>query len=228
MRRESELYAPLKRYLEGQGYEVKGEVGAADIVARRGDEEPVIVELKLRITLSLYHQAAARMTLSDLVYIAVPRPGGASARRVMKDNKALCRRIGLGFITVREDGLVEVHCDPGGAAPRRNGKKRDRLLREFERLRGDPNDGGATRYGIVTGYRQDALACATYLASVGAEKGSIVAKATGVAKATEIMRRNAYGWFEKVETGVYALTETGRKGLADWGHSLETPERETG
>ncbi|WP_425100296.1 DUF2161 domain-containing phosphodiesterase [Tropicibacter sp. S64] len=221
MQRESDLYAPLKGYLEAQGYEVKGEVGAADIVARRGDEEPVIVELKLRITLSLYHQAAARMTLSDLVYIAVPRPVGTSARRALKDNKALCRRIGLGFITVREDGFVEVQCDPGGAAPRRNTKKRERLLRAFERLRGDPNDGGATRYGIVTGYRQDALACAAYLAHAGAEKGSIVAKATGVAKATQIMRSNVYGWFGKVETGVYDLTDEGRKGLADWAHSLE-------
>ena len=83
MERESDLYAPVKALLETQGYTVKGEVGAADLVALRGDEPPVIVELKLRITLSLYHQACARLSVSDHVYIAVPRPTGRSARRAV-------------------------------------------------------------------------------------------------------------------------------------------------
>ena len=30
---ETELYAPVKTFLEGQGYVVKSEVGAADVVA---------------------------------------------------------------------------------------------------------------------------------------------------------------------------------------------------
>ncbi|MCB1343705.1 MAG: hypothetical protein KDK24_22065, partial [Pseudooceanicola sp.] len=57
---ERALYAPVKALLERQGYTVKGEVGAADVVARRGDEPVVIVELKLRFSLSLFHQAVAR------------------------------------------------------------------------------------------------------------------------------------------------------------------------
>lgn len=221
MRRESELYAPLKAFLEAQGYEVKGEVGAADMVARRGDEPPVLIELKLRISLALYHQAITRLTLSDQVYIAVPRPAGKSAKRALKDNRAMCRRLGLGFLTVRPDGKVEALCDPGPYAPRKNTQKQARLLREFDRLRGDPNAGGATRHGIVTGYRQDALACAAYLAESGAEKGALVARATGVKAATRIMRDNHYGWFRKVETGVYELTPDGQKGLQDWAYSTE-------
>ena len=217
MRRESDLYGPVKAYLQAKGYAVKGEVGAADMVALRGDEPPVIVELKLKISLALYHQACARLVLTDAVYIAVPRPAGRTARRALKDNLALCRRLGLGFITVRADGVVEVQCDPGPYAPRRNAKRQAALLRDFRRLRGDPNDGGATRHGLVTGYRQDALACAAYLAETGAEKGALVAKATGVAEATRIMRDNHYGWFAKVETGVYDLTDAGRQGLKDWG-----------
>ena len=35
--RESDLYEPIKAYLEGQGYTVKGEVGEADLLACRGD-----------------------------------------------------------------------------------------------------------------------------------------------------------------------------------------------
>ncbi|WP_188791315.1 DUF2161 domain-containing phosphodiesterase [Salipiger pallidus] len=216
MKRESELYAPVKALLVAQGYEVKGEVGAADLVAVRGTEDPVIVELKLKIALSLFHQAVARLSVTDAVYIAVPRPSGRTARRALRDTLALCRRLGLGFITVKE-GRAEVHCDPGPYAPRRNKVKRAKLLREFQRLRGDPNDGGATRHGIVTGYRQDALRCAVHLAEHGASRGRDVAASTGVTVATRLMADNHYGWFERVRTGVYDITQAGREGLVHWG-----------
>ncbi len=219
MEKETELYQPVKAFLEAQGYTVKGEVGRADLVARRGNEPFVIVELKLRINLTLIHQAIDRLSLSDLVYISIPRPKGRTARRTMLENTRLCRRLGLGFMTVRHDGLVEVACDPGPYEPRKNKKAQARLLREFERLRGDPNSGGATRHGIVTGYRQDALACARYLAESGPTKGALVAKAVEVRHATTIMRTNHYGWFEKVDTGIYGLSDAGRQGLIDWADS---------
>ena len=43
---EADLYGPIKRFLEAQGYEVKGEIGPCDVMAVRGDEGPVVVELK--------------------------------------------------------------------------------------------------------------------------------------------------------------------------------------
>jgi hypothetical protein len=221
MTRERDLYAPVKALLERQGYVVKGEVGAADVVAVRGDAPPVVVELKLRFSLSLYHQAVARLAVTDEVYLAVPKPGGRTARRALKDNLALCRRLGLGLITIRADGRAEVQCDPGPYAPRRSKRRRDRLLREFERLAGDPNAGGATRHGIVTAYRQDALRCAAHLADAGPARGAQVAAATGVAQATRLMRDNHYGWFERVERGLYALTQAGADGLKHWAYSWE-------
>ena len=90
MQREQDLYAPVKALLERQGYTVRGEVGAADVMAMRGAEDPpVIVELKLRFSLSLFHQAVTRLKVTDLVYLAVPRPTGRSARRSLRDNLAL-------------------------------------------------------------------------------------------------------------------------------------------
>lgn len=225
MEREDQLYPPVKALLEAQGYEVKGEVGAVDVMARRGDEAPVIVELKLRFSLSLFHQAITRLSVTDLVYIAVPRPTGRQARRMLKDNLAMCRRLGLGLITVLADGRAEVHCDPGPYAPRKSKKRQARLLREFQRLQGDPNSGGATRHGIVTAYRQDALRCAAHLVQHGPSKGSVVAKAAEVPKATQIMAKNHYGWFERVETGIYQITEAGRAGLVHWGDSWEPPDQ---
>lgn len=212
--RETELYGPVKAYLEQQGYEVKAEVGPADVVARRGAEPPVVVELKTGFSLALFHQAIARQAISDTVYVAVPKP----KTRAGRDNVGLARRLGLGVIFVRpRDGLVEVVCDPGPFRPRRSPRKAERLLRAFERLRGDPNDGGATRHGLVTGYRQDALACARFLAVHGPSKASKVAEWSEVPPARQIMADNHYGWFERVSRGVYGLTEAGRTGLADWG-----------
>ncbi|WP_170440568.1 DUF2161 domain-containing phosphodiesterase [Ruegeria arenilitoris] len=221
MNREQDLYPPIKALLQRQGYSVKGEVGAADIVAVKPGCDPVIVELKLRFSLALFHQAVTRLKVSDQVYVAVCKPTGRSARRALRDNLSLCRRLGLGLITVRADGRVEVHCDPGPYAPRKNKAKAARLLREFERLEGDPNSGGATRHGIVTAYRQDALKCAAHLAEHGATKGAEVASATGVAAATRLMRENHYGWFEKVAKGVYELSPSGAEGLKHWAYSWE-------
>ena len=226
MQREQDLYAPVKAMLERQGYVVRGEVGAADVMAVRGDEPPVIVELKLRFSLSLYHQAVARLKVTDLVYLAVPKPTGRTARRALKDNVALCRRLGLGLITVRADQTVEVQCDPGPYAPRKSKKAQARLLREFDRLEGDPNAGGATRHGIVTGYRQDALKCAAHLAQSGPCRGADVARATGVAGATRLMRDNHYGWFDKVSKGIYALSDDGRAGLVHWAYSWDEGDQD--
>ena len=211
---ERALYAPVKAFFEGQGYTVKGEVGAVDVMAVRGDEPPVLVELKLAFSLRLFQQGAARLALTSSVYLAVARPGV----RTLRDNLALARAAGLGVLTVRpQDGLVEVHCDPGGGGRRRSPAKAARLRTAFGRLRGDPNEGGATRHGLVTGYRQDALACARFLAVHGPSRGARVAGWTEVRTATTLMRDNHYGWFRKVATGIYDLTDAGRRGLADWG-----------
>ncbi len=219
--RETDLYAPLKTYLEGQGYVVKSEIGAADIVACRGDEDPVIVELKVSFSLTLFHQAVARQTVTDLVYAAVERGSGQRFEKALKDNTKLARRLGLGLITVRlRDDFVEVHCDPGPYRPRQSKPRRARLLREFARRVGDPNQGGATRVGLVTAYRQDALRCVAHLAASGPLKGAAVAQATGVEKATRLMADDHYGWFERIETGVYAVTPKGREALEAYAHAM--------
>jgi hypothetical protein len=208
--KETDLYAPVKALLEGQGYEVKSEVGAADVMAVRGDEPPVIVELKTGFSLSLFHQAVERLAVTDHVYIAVPRGRGRRFLSSLRGNMKLCRRLGLGLVTVRlEDGFCEIHLDPGPYAPRKSKTKTERLLREFAHRVGDPNEGGSTRRTIVTAYRQDAVCVAGWLAGNGPAKASDVAKATGVGRARNIMADDHYGWFERVERGVYRLSPKG-------------------
>lgn len=204
--RETALYEPIKRFLESQGYEVKAEVGAADVVAVRGEDPPIIVELKTGFALSLVHQAIDRLAITDSVYIAVPVGKGRGFSKAVKRNQKLCRRLGIGLITVRlKDQLVVVHADPAPYKPRKSKRKQTQLLGEFARRKGDPNVGGATRKGLVTAYRQDALRCANYLSENGATKAALVAEGTGVETARRIMSDNHYGWFCRVSTGIYDL-----------------------
>ena len=205
--RETTLYEPIKRFLEKQGYEVKAEVGSADVVAIRGDEAPVVVELKTSFSLSLFHQATERQTMTDVVYIAVPANKGRGFSRALRRNLTLCRRLGLGLLTIRlRDQFVVVHADPAPYRPRQSPRKKARLLAEFSKRVGDPNVGGATRQGLVTAYRQDALRCLKFLSENGATKAALVANGSGVDNARRIMSDNHYGWFERVRPGVYGLT----------------------
>ncbi len=220
MNRESDLYPPLKAWLEGQGYEVKAEVGDCDVLARRGDEPPVVVELKLTFSLALVMQGVARQALFEHVYLAVPVSKQRGWKLRYRDIVRLCRRLGLGLVAVGADGTVEAHLDPGPYAPRRNTKKAGRLLREFDRRVGDPNVGGVTGVKRMTAYRQDALRCAEFLRREGVSKASFVAKGTGVARAADLMRADHYGWFGRVERGVYELTPKGVEGLQEFAEEL--------
>ena len=217
--RETELYPPVKAFLEAQGYTVKGEVEGCDLVAIRGEEPPVIVELKAGFSLPLVFQGIARQSLTDNVYLAVPPLPGRSVRR--KDALALCRRLGLGLLAVRlaPAPFVEALLDPAEYRPRRRRHELARLLREFQRRVGDPNEGGSSRRKIMTAYRQDALRCASYLGLNGPTKAALVARATGVAKAGDMMRADHYGWFERpagTPRGIYGVTPKGLKALEEY------------
>lgn len=212
--RETELYEPVKAFLEGQGYEVKAEIEGCDLVARRGAEPPVIVELKTRLSLDLLMQGVDRLALSDAVYIAVPMSAGLRRGARLRLATRLCRRLGLGLLTVRM-GSVIAHADPGPYQPRKAARRQHALLAEFDRRCGDPNTGGQTRRKIVTAYRQDALRIALMAAEAGAVRPA-EARAAGIAKAGSILQKDHYGWFERAERGVYRLTEAGEAALETW------------
>jgi hypothetical protein len=206
---EVELYGPVKRFLEAQGYVVKGEIGACDIVAVRGDEGPVIVELKERLTLALILQAVDRLTISDAVYVAF---------RIGKGHSASWRSRTL---TVSAQGSVVPVMDPAPYRPRSNVPRRQRLLREFAERVGDPEAGGSASRQRLTAYRQDALRCARELADAGVLKLSYIRERAGVPRAGPILRDNHYGWFDRVKTGYYDLSPKGRRDLGHWSDALE-------
>lgn len=217
--KESDLYPPLKQFLEVQGYVVKGEVQDCDVLAVRGEEEPVIVELKLSLNLNVILQAVERLSLSRKVYIGVPRRG-KTLNRQRKNIIKLLRMLGLGLIVIDLEQLrvpVDVVLDPGDYRPRRLRRRQERLLGEFIQRVGDPNMGGAEkRKGIMTAYRQRALIIARFLQQHGPAKASTVARMVEDPKARDILYRNVYGWFERASRGVYELSPRGAQEIFLW------------
>jgi hypothetical protein len=217
--KESDLYEPIKRLLEGQDYAVKGEIGACDIVAVRGEEPPVIVELKLVLNLDLVMQASERLRLSDHVYIAVPRKATALRKRG-KSVARLLRRLGLGLLVIDMDApvaKVDVRFDPGPYQPRKSAPHVARLLREFRDRVGDPTPGGSsTRAGRMTAYRQRAIRLALYLREHGDSKAKDVSAALEEPRAREMLYRNVYGWFDRPSKGIYGLSPRGKEEITQW------------
>ena len=224
---EADLYQPVKQFLQAQGYEVKGEVGACDVVGLRDGEEPVIVELKERLTLALVLQAVDRLALSETVYVAfrAGRKHSATWRSKRKQVLSLFRRLGLGLLTVSSRGRVRAVLDPAGYRPRTNRTRRRRLLKEFAERVGDPETGGSATTKRLTSYRQDAIRCASALAEEEVLKLSLLKERTGVERAGNILRDNHYGWFERVRLGHYALSPRGTREIGEWRGALAELER---
>lgn len=222
--KETELYLPLKSFLEAQGYEVKAEVTHCDIVAIRNDEPPLIVEMKTTLSLELLMQGIARQAITDTVYVAFPAGKGKAWLKRAKDTTKLCRRLGLGLISVRlgSNPRVLVHADPGPYAPRKSKRLKTALLKEFQSRVGDPNTGGQTRQTIMTAYRQDALCIARAIQLSGPTSPANLAKTLEISRAASILQQNYYGWFVRVKRGVYDLDRGGHEALNDNTEILRT------
>jgi len=212
---ETALYLPVKRFLENLGFSVKGEVGGCDLVALSAGDPPVVVigELKLSFNLELVLQAVDRAGACDEVWLAAKMSVRGKGRESDARYRNLCRRLGFGMLAVTSTGAVEVIVQPATTAPRRNPKKRSKLVSEHQRRRGDPALGGSTRSPIMTAYRQQALTCAAALAQGPQRVRDLKPDSPDAAK---ILQHNVYGWFIRVARGIYELTDAGHAALKRW------------
>lgn len=212
---ETSLYLPVKGFLEKAGFVVKGEVGGCDLVGLSDDDPPVVVvcELKMSFNLELILQAVDRAAVSDEVWIAARISAKGKGREADKRYRDLCRRLGIGMLGISDAGDVSIIVGSVSPMPRTNPKRRSRLMREHQKRRGDPALGGSTRAPVMTAYRQQALGCAAALMSGPLRIRDIKA---GVPEAGKILQSNVYGWFERLDRGVYGLTDAGREALLRW------------
>jgi hypothetical protein len=212
---EANLYPPVKRFLEQLGFEVKGEICGCDLVAIRDGAPAAIIigELKLTFTLDLVLQAVDRSAACDEVWLAVRASRRGRGREQDRRVKKLCRLLGFGLLAVTASTKVEVVVEPVPWRPKRDAKRRSAIVTEHRRRQGDPAVGGSTRRPIMTAYRQQALACAAALAQTPARPRDLK---HAMPDAPKILLRNVYGWFTRVERGLYALSDSGRAALVQW------------
>jgi hypothetical protein len=211
---ETALYLPVKRFLEKLGFTVKGEIAGCDLVALSGSEPPIVVvgELKLSFNLELILQGVDRASACDEVWLAARLSERGKGRESDARYRNLCRRLGFGMLAVTKSGGVEVIVSPT-TSPRRDPKKRSRLVAEHRRRQGDPALGGSTRAPIMTAYRQQALACALALSAGPRRLRDLKPE---IPDAPKILQHNVYGWFDRAERGIYLLTDAGRAALRRW------------
>ena len=186
----------------------------------RNGEPPLVVigEMKLSFNLELVLQAVDRATACDEVWLAARISTKGNGRERDARFRNLCRRLGFGMLGVSTTGEVAVLVSPVAALPRRDPRRRSRLIEEHRRRIGDPAIGGGARAPIMTAYRQRALACAALLAEGPRRPRDLKGVA---ADAGNILLGNVYGWFARKGRGVYELTEAGRQALSRWPQPAE-------
>jgi hypothetical protein len=217
---EENLYKPVKDFFEDLGYVVRSEVNHCDLTAVKGDEL-IIVELKKGFTVDLVIQAVKRQRLTDLVYMAVPRPAKLVYTKKWNDICHLAKRLELGLILVslkkgHEKVEALIHPQPFDRARsmQRYKKRRINLVKEIRERTKDYNTGGSTGKKLMTAYREKALYIACCLNLYGTMNVRQLKKlGTDSKKTSPILLQNHYGWFDRVEKGLYRLSNEGLKAL---------------
>ena len=86
-------------------------------------------------------------------------------------------------------------------------------LEEMSKRGTNKNWGGSTRTPLFTAYRAEALKIARLLNEQGPLSPRDLRSLGCVPSTGTILLRNYYGWFEKVNRGIYQISEKGRAAL---------------
>lgn len=216
--KESDLFEPIKRLFEGNGYSVNAEVRDCDVTAVKGDEL-IITELKTNLSVTLLAQGLKRQRCGAEVYVAVPKPKNYSPRK-LKDVFYVLKKLELGliFVTFRGDySFAEFILIPQAyKKPACNTKKRNEILKEIGGRTVDMNIGGVTQKKIATAYTEKCIHIACILDRYGPLSPKEIRSYGGDEKCGTILRFNAYGWFERIQKGLYGITQKGRIGIMEY------------
>lgn len=218
-RYEVDLYEPVKTHFTELGYAVYGEVKDCDVVALK-EQELIVIELKLTINVTLLIQAAKRQRITDQVFIAIPKPNYSLRSQKWRDLCYLVRRLEMGLILVsfQEDvGNAKVVFEPSAfnrkKSMQQSKKRRDTVMKEIQGRSGDFNVGGSSQTKILSAYKENCIHIACCLNRYGPlSPKALREKGTGE-KTSAILSKNYYGWFERVQRGIYVVSDTGKNEL---------------
>ncbi|MBQ61591.1 MAG: hypothetical protein CMQ19_05890 [Gammaproteobacteria bacterium] len=206
---ETELFLPIKAYFESHGYSVNAEVKDCDVTATR-DDDLIIIELKTSANMSLLIQATERQKISESVYVAIPIAKGN--RKHWRGIQRVIRRLELGLLVVSFGPLgatVTKLFDPAPAQRRKSKAKRRTVIREIVDRSAEYNTGGSTQTKLVTAYRENAILIATCLEQLGTCSPKRLRDLGTGDRTPTILAKNHYGWFQRVERGIYSITGQG-------------------
>jgi hypothetical protein len=217
---EKDLYIPIRDYFINKGFEVRSEVNHCDVCALK-DGQVVVIELKKNLSVDLLAQGVKRQKIADLVYIAVPKPKKFTKSSKWKDIYHLLRRLELGLILVSFKGktsFVEIAVQPEifdrTKSIQSNKRRKTKLIEEFKGRAEDLNIGGSTREKLMTAYRESSLYIVYCIDKLGPLSSAKLKKCgTDEKKTYSILYNNHYGWFYRMDKGVYDLTDKGKEAL---------------
>lgn len=219
-RYEVDLYKPIQKHFANQGFDVYGEVHDCDLVAEK-EGELIIVELKLNLTVELLIQATKRQRLTDLVYIAIPKPKYKIKSKKWHDLCHLIKKLELGLIVVsflKSGHKMEVIISPVPFDRKKSlqSKKKKRILEEIKGRNVENNVGGSHKTKIMTAYKENSIHIACCLERYGPLSPKTLRQMGTGDKTLPILNKNYYGWFEKVARGIYIISEAGKKELKEY------------
>lgn len=215
---ETDLYYPVRDFLQAQGYTVRSEVRRCDITATKGDQL-LIVELKLSLNTTLLVQAIDRQRLTDLVYVALPKPSTREWSQRWPGLQQLLRRLELGLLLVSftgGDGFVEVAFDPGPTEQRKSPRRLQAVLREIAGRTGDYNLGGSSRRKLLTAYKEQCLYIVWWLQQLGPQSPQALRLRGTCDQTPSMLYRNYYGWYIHQRKGSYEISEAGAQALLQY------------
>ncbi len=88
------------------------------------------------------------------------------------------------------------------------------------------NRGGSTQRKLMTAYRENAVRIAALLDAKGPLAPRALRELGTGPKTQSILANNHYGWFERIERGIYDISARGRSALADYPDLTSPPPRE--
>lgn len=220
---EESLSKPVTSYFTDIGYKVRTEVNYCDICALK-DDTLIIIELKKNLSVDLLVQAVDRQKITDIVYIAIPKPKKLIGNAKWKSLCHLIKRLELGLIlvsTVDNKPYVEIPIDPVPCDRlkfmQNNKKRRYNIINEIQGRNIDLNIGGSKGKKLVTAYRESSLYIVCCLKKYGSMSPKELKKMGSDSKKTQsILSKNYYGWFFKEDKGIYDISQEGQQALIEY------------
>ena len=203
---------------ENMGYKVNAEVKDCDITAVK-DGELIIAELKRSLSVNLLAQALDRQKTGAEVYIAVPKPKRYSPK-TYRDTLYVIKKLELGliFVNLRDEfSYAEIVQNPQEFKPvKTDHKKRKAIVKEIDGRSIDTNTGGVNGRKIATAFTEKCINLACLLTARGPSSPKELRALGADENCAAILRRNNYGWFDRIEKGIYAINDKGKTEAAKY------------